>query len=84
MIAAHPSGLLTTAESARLVRVSPVTIRAWRRLGWLEPQGLSEQGYPMHSAEAVREAARQVRQNGISKGGFDPRLLRSQASPAAA
>lgn len=77
MIAAHPSGLLTTAESARLVRVSPVTIRAWRRLGWLEPQGLSERGYPLHSADAVRAAEERVRQNGIAASGIDPRLLRT-------
>ena len=81
---AHGSGLLSTAEAARLVGVQPVTIRQWRSLGWLDAQGLSERGYPMHSADAVREAERKVRQNSITKGHFDPRRTRGRTRREAA
>lgn len=84
MIPAHPSGMLSTAEAARLVGVRPVTIRQWRRLGWLAPQGLDERGYPLHEAEAVREAERQVRANAIKKGRFDPRRTRGRSGQQAA
>ena len=35
-------GYLTTAESACLVGVKPVTIRQWRKRGYLTAQGLDE------------------------------------------
>lgn len=70
-------GYLTTAESARLVGVKPPTIRRWRMLGYLLPQGLDERGYPLHSRQAVRAAERLVRENGIQASGIDPRQLRS-------
>jgi hypothetical protein len=79
MITAHPSGLLSTAEAAKVAGVQPPTIRQWRRLGYLAPQGLDERGYPMHSAEAVRDAERRVRENAITKGHFDPRRTRRPA-----
>lgn len=82
MIIAHPSGLLSTAEAARLVRVRPVTIRQWRNRGYLEPQGLDERGYPLHTPEAVREAEALVRENGIAASGIDPRLLRTGSAAA--
>lgn len=69
-------GLLATAESAALVGVRPVTIRRWRMLGYLVPQGLDERGYPLHSREAVRAAEERVRENGLQASGVDPRLLR--------
>jgi transposase-like protein len=75
-------GYLTTAEAARLVRVRPVTIRQWRRRGWLTTQGLDEQNRPLHSPEAVRAAERTVRANGLGASGIDPRQLRKP--PAAA
>lgn len=81
MIAADPSGLLTTAESARLARVARSTLRDWRRKGYLAPQGLDASGYPLHSAEAVRAAEELARQHGIQASGIDPRLLRQR--PAA-
>ena len=56
LLPSHPSGLLNTAEAAALVRVKPGTIRKWRSVGYLAPQGLDEHGYPLHSAEAVRAA----------------------------
>lgn len=76
MIASHWSGMLSTAESARLAGVSPATIRQWRARGWLERQGIDERGYPLHSAEAVRAAEARVRANGMEASGVDPRLLR--------
>lgn len=79
MVPAHPSGLLTTRESAALAGVSPVTIRAWRRLGYLAVQGLDERGYPMHAAEAVRAAEKLVTSHGIEASGISPRLLRGRA-----
>jgi DNA-binding transcriptional MerR regulator len=80
MIAAHPSGMLSTREAARVAGVSPVTIRAWRRLGHLASQGLDERGYPLHTAEAVRAAEQLVRQHGIAASGIDPRQLRGRAA----
>lgn len=82
MIPAHWSGMLSTAEAARLAGVSPATIRQWRHLGVLEKQGLDERGYPLHTEEAVREAERRVRENGMVKGGFDPRRIRGRGVAA--
>jgi hypothetical protein len=73
-------GLLTTADAARLAGVQPVTIRRWRMLGYLAPQGLDERGYPLHTREAVRAAERLVRDNGIQASGIDPRQLRKRAA----
>ena len=84
MIAAHPSGLYNTRESARLIGVQPPTIRAWRAAGILAPQGLDERGYPLHSARALREADRKVRESALTKGGFDPRRTRTAGRQAEA
>lgn len=81
MLPSRPDGFLTTPEAARLVGRKPVTIRQWRARGWLATQGLSERGYPLHTAEAVRAAEQLVRQHGIEASGIDPRLLRQR--PAA-
>jgi DNA-binding transcriptional MerR regulator len=72
-------GYLTTRESARLVGVQPVTIRQWRKRGYLVPQGLDERGYPLHTRQAVRDAERQARENGLQASGIDPRQLRRAA-----
>lgn len=79
-------GLLTTPEAARLVAVSPATVRKWRQRGWLVPQGLDERGRPLHSREAMRVAERLVRDNGLRTNGIDPRRLRgrSRRTPTAA
>lgn len=74
-------GLLSTRESARLVGVSPATIRQWRKRGWLAAQGYDERGYPLHTREAVRAADRLVRDNGIEMSRIDPRLLRKRREP---
>jgi DNA-binding transcriptional MerR regulator len=74
-------GYLTTAESARLVGVKPVTIRQWRKRGYLAAQGLDERGYPLHSRQGVRAAERLVRENGLQASGIDPRQLRRAAWP---
>lgn len=83
MIPAHPSGLLTTREAAKLAGVQPVTIRAWRRLGYLAAQGLDERSYPMHTAEAVRAAEKLVVSHGMAASGINPRLLRKPPPLAA-
>ncbi len=76
-------GFLTTPEAARLVGVSPATIRKWRQRGWLVPQGLDERDRPLHTREAVRAAERRVQANGIRTSGIDPRLLRKREQAAA-
>lgn len=78
----RPDGYLTTRESALLIGVSPKTIQAWRRDGVLVPQGLDERGYPLHEAEAVRQAERAVRENAIARCGVDPRRLRGRSRGA--
>jgi hypothetical protein len=77
VVPSRPDGYLTTRESAVLIGVSRETISSWRRLGILAPQGLDERGYPLHTAEAVRAAERKVRENGLARGGYDPRRLRT-------
>jgi MerR HTH family regulatory protein len=82
-------GMLGTPDAAKLVGVKPVTIRSWRRKGFLVPQGLDERGYPLHTPRAVRDAERQARENGLRASGIDPRQLRgrnetSRVFPAAA
>lgn len=82
LVPSHWSGLLSTAEAARLVGVKPGTIRKWRSVGYLEPQGLDERGWPMHSAEAVRMAEEHARESGLqSATGADPRRLRGRTAP---
>lgn len=75
-------GYLTTAESAAMMGVQPVTIRQWRARGWLATQGLDERNRPLHTAEALRAAERLVRANGIEASGVDPRRLRGRSRPA--
>ena len=77
-------GYLTTAESACLVGVKPVTIRQWRKRGYLTAQGLDERGYPLHSRQAVRAAERTARENGLQASGVDPRQLRGRSLSEAA
>ena len=80
VLPARSDGYLTTAESARLVGVQPVTIRQWRKRGWLVAQGLDERGYPLHTPGAVRAAEALVRANGLeaTRGLVDPRRLRKR------
>lgn len=72
-------GYLNTAQSAQLVDRKPCTIRKWRERGWLAPQGLDEQGRPLHTREAVRAADRLVRENALRTSGLDPRRKRRAA-----
>lgn len=72
--------LLGTRDAAKLIGVEPVTIRQWRKRGWLVPQGLDERGYPLHSPQAVRSAEETVRARGLDKSGVDPRRLRKSAA----
>ena len=76
-------GLLPTPQAALMVGVSPITIRSWRHRGHLEPQGLDEHGRPLYTRQAVREAERTVRQNGLRASGIDPRQLRRGMQRAA-
>lgn len=83
MLPSRPDGYLTTPELARLLGVSPSTVRSWRKRGWLARQGIDERGRPLHTAEAGRAAERLVRQHGLGASGIDPRLLRKAAVQAA-
>lgn len=80
---ARPDDYLTTAEAARLVGVSVNTIYSWRKRGHLVAQGLDELGRPLHTREAVRDAERKVRRNGIEASGIDPRQLRQRPAASA-
>jgi hypothetical protein len=84
MLPSRPDGYLTTAEAARVAGVDASTIRKWRERGWLAAQGLSERGWPLHTAEAVWAADRLVREHSItaSASGVDPRRLRKTARAA--
>lgn len=84
VVASRPDGFLTTAECARMMGVRPVTIRQWRKRGYLAPQGLDERGYPLHTPEAVRAAEKRVQEHGIAAGGYDPRRLRGRHREPAA
>jgi hypothetical protein len=85
MLPARGDGYLTTADAARLVGRKPCTIRRWRHLGYLRPQGLDERGHPLHTAAAVREAERVARENGLRTRKIDPRQQAAASSfPAAA
>jgi DNA-binding transcriptional MerR regulator len=72
-------GYLTTAEAAKLAGVSVNTIYSWRKRGHLVAQGLDERGRPLHTRQAVRDAERRVRENGLQASGIDPRQLRRAA-----
>lgn len=82
----HGVRLLSTTEAARLIGVTEGAIRYWRRRPLdlddpdgprlLEPQGLDERKRPLHTASAVRDAERVLRQDGIDRAGVDPRDLR--------
>jgi len=72
-------GYLTTAESAAFVGVSVNTIYTWRNRGHLVAQGLDERNRPLHTREALRDAERRVRENGLQASGIDPRQLRRAA-----
>jgi DNA-binding transcriptional MerR regulator len=72
-------GMLTTPQAARMLGVSPATIRSWRNRGWLKRQGLDEHGYPLHTPEALRAAEKRVTGNGITATGINPRQLRGRA-----
>jgi hypothetical protein len=76
----HWSGLLNTTEAARLLGVEPVTVRRWRLLRRLQPQGLDERGRPLHTVQALREAEALVRANSIAATGTDPRRHRGEQS----
>ena len=86
-------GLFGTVEAARMVGVSPATIRSWRHRRYtsadgvsrpyLEAQGIDVRGHPLHTRQAVREAERLVRDNGLRTSGVDPRALRRSARIAA-
>lgn len=76
---------LNTADAARVAGVKPVTIRQWRRRGYLAPQGLDEHNRPVHTREAVQAAERLVREQGLqaTAGKVDPRRLRRPAAGGA-
>jgi DNA-binding transcriptional MerR regulator len=82
MLPSRGDGFLSTPEAARLVGVSPATMRSWRHRGWIEPQGLDERGRPLYTREAARLAERTVRDNGLRVSGIDPRRLRHAARAA--
>jgi len=83
MLPARGDGLLTTPQLARLLGVSPATVRSWRNRGWLAKQGLDERGHPLHTPEAGRAAEKLVREHGLQASGVDPRLLRKGTARAA-
>ena len=84
MIATRGDGFITTAEAARLVGVKEVTIRQWRKRGYLLPQGLDERNRPLHTRDAVRDAERKVRQRVLETSGIDPRQLRGRSKDSEA
>lgn len=80
MLSTRGDGMFTTPQLAKLLGVSPATIRSWRNRGWLAKQGLDERGHPLHTAEAGRAAEKLVREHGLGTSGIDPRQLRGRAA----
>ena len=79
VVPTRDDGMLTTVQSAKMLGVSPATIRSWRNRGHLRAQGLDERGRPLHAPEALRTAERLVTANGIARSGTSPRQLRGRA-----
>lgn len=42
-------GMLSTADVARLCRVTTAAVRQWRRRGHIVPDGLDERGWPLYN-----------------------------------
>ena len=54
------SRLLTTAELARELEVSPRSIQRWRQVGWLEPSSTTLGGHARWDLDKVRERIREL------------------------
>lgn len=76
LVTVDAKSLLTTSEAAELAGVDQETIRQWRKRGYvsrtgvrctLQTRGLSEQGWPMFSAEEVLEIAATTRERRARK-----------------
>ena len=84
MLSTRGDGMYTTPQLAKLLGVSPATIRSWRNRGWLATQGLDERGYPLHTADAGRAAEKLVCEHGMATSGVNPRRLRGRPADMAA
>lgn len=76
MVPTRGDGMLSTRQAARVAGVAWATFRAWRRLGYVAPDGLDESGYPLYWPSTARRVEAEVRARGIAMTGIDPRRLR--------
>lgn len=76
MLPTRGDGLLTAAAGARLVGVTPRTIRNWRDRGLLSIADWDEHGWELFHKADVRWAEAVARDLGREAIGTDPRKLR--------
>jgi DNA-binding transcriptional MerR regulator len=64
------AGMLSTADVARLCRVTTAAVRQWRRRGIITPDGLDGRGWPLYSQRtaALAEAATRKKAGRIVPG----------------
>lgn len=54
-------GMLSTAEVARLCRVTSAAVRQWRSRGIITPDGLDERGWPLYAQLTAARAEAHTR-----------------------
>ena len=76
MLPTRGDNLLTAAQAAQLVGVTPKTIRNWRDRGLLEVAKRNDHGWELFHKDDVRWAEAWARDLGKQAIGTDPRRLR--------
>ena len=76
MLPTRGDKLLTAAQAAELVGVTPRTIRNWRDRELLEVVKRTDQGWELFHKDDVRWAEAMARELGMQAIGTDPRRLR--------
>jgi len=78
-----PDGLVTASQAAKIMRVTPATIRSWVRKGYLKVVGLNDRGRAMYNHVDVARAEQKARQAALRTSGHDVRTTRRPLDRAA-